>query len=260
MDGSKASAGTNASVITSVFFRGDQGMTKKRWDIPKRPAKQPEATEPPASPKNGELLGTITKVVIATNGLLAGAGYLFLAGYLGKVGIEISELEIGLPSLLLNGYIFAIEAFLHGSKNILWLKLIVLFLIVALCIYWVITHNFPNKISKELGAVLTIASAPTVALVFLLAPIWILSIGEGSAFNKEITEMGLSSQKSANKTQVISTPDGHLSGQLVIADQRYTYLRSGNVIYKIANDSQKVVRAITFTSADTDELEEQDGK
>lgn len=235
-------------------------MTKKRWDIPKRPAKQPEATEPPASPNNGELLGSVTKIVIATNGLLAGAGYLFLAGYLSKVGIEISELEVGLPSLLLSGYIFAIETLLLGDKDILWLKLLVLFLIVALCLYWVITHKFPNKISKELGAVLTVASAPTVALVLLLVPAWILSIGEDSAFNREITEMGLSSQKSANKTQVISTPDGHLSGELVIADQRYTYLRSGNVIYKIANDSQKVVRAITFTSDGTDELKGQDGK
>ena len=235
-------------------------MTKKRGNIPKRPVKQVEAIEPASPPKSGELFGTFTKVALAINGLLAGAGYLFLAGYLSKVGIDISELEIGLPSLLLNGYIFALETLILGDEDIRWLKMTVFFSIVGLLIYFLTMRAFSNKIGKELRTMLAVAIAPAVGLVLMLAPAWIFSIGEGSAFKTDISEMGLPSQESTSKTQAVRTSEGHLRGQLVIADQRYTYLRSDNVIYKIANDSQTVVRTITFTPDESDKPEEQDGQ
>lgn len=198
-------------------------------------------------------------LALIINGLLAGTGYLFIAGFLAKVGIDVAELEISLPSLLLYGYIFTMDATAQSARPVLFT---VTFVLTALFVWFFHTSlkgAYPKQ-NERTRTVTSICFGAVSAVILLLCPAWIFTSGGANAIRSELAKMDISATLSqVTLTHSINTPDGPIQGSLVIADQRYTYLRSGNVVYKIANDSQTVVRAITFTSASTDEENKGEG-
>ncbi|MCC4261080.1 hypothetical protein LL270_10485 [Pseudomonas aestusnigri] len=227
-------------------------MTKKRWDIPKRKGKQLEAPDHPPSVSSAiDLIGNAAKLLLLGNSVLAGVGYLHIAGYLSKHGIQMSELEINLPSLLLNGYIYIWSFLSIGSKPVLLAINIVIMLVGAFPLYRLLARTNPkmNDYSRRMASVGLVAF---VLLAFVTGPAYVLSSGISLA-NKELSDIAPLEQVKTRKTHTVETESGTISGFLVRADQHYTYLRSGNVVYKIANDSQSVVRTITLTSATDDE-------
>ncbi|MAC99659.1 MAG: hypothetical protein CMK76_07240 [Pseudomonadales bacterium] len=265
MDGSKAAAGRYASVITSVFFfRDDQGMAKKRWDIPKRTQNTPQASAQQEAPLDmGKLIDQFKwfpALALLINGLLAGTGYLFITGFLAKVGIDVAELEISLPSLLLYGYIFTLDALSESARPVLLAVTGGLAALFTWFFYTAFKGAYPKQndwIRKTISATLGAISA----VLLLIGPAWIFNAGGAKAMRSELTKIDISTTLGQlTRTHSINTPDGPIEGSLVIADQRYTYIRAGNAVYKIANDSQKVVRAITFTSDASNKPEEQDGQ
>lgn len=200
-------------------------------------------------------------LALLINGLLAGTGYLFIAGFLAKVGIDVAELEISLPSLLLYGYIFTLDtttAIESAGPTLFTVALVLTGLFVWL-FYTALNGAYPNQ-NDSFRIFLSLSLGTVSAVLLLLGPAWIFNSGGANAMRSELIKMHISSTDAQlTRTHSINTPDGPIQGSLVIADQRYTYLRSGNVVYKIANDSQTVVRAITFTPASTDKENEGEG-
>ena len=182
-----------------------------------------------------------------------------MAGYLARLGISISELELSLPSLLFYGYSFTLEALTSGPRIWLMGATMVLMLAVMLLAHPVLARVYPDQTSTNRLGYNTAGSA-VITLALLLLPAFVFNKGVAKADRADLSKMELSEPSAAIQSHQATSPDGSVSGVLIIADQRYTYLRSGNVVYKIANDSQKVVRAITFNSADDDKPEEQYGQ
>lgn len=227
-------------------------MTKRRWDIPKRGSKQSvEPTTVPSAHNALDLLGSAAKVLLLGNSILAGVGYLYLAGYLGRNGIDMSELEINLPSLLLNGYAFVLSSLNIGSKPLLLAINVTIMLIGAFPLYRLLARTHP-KMNDNSRVLASVGLFAFLLVAFVTGPAYVLNSGVSLA-NKELSAITSFKPETARKTHSVETDIGTISGTLVTAGQRYAYLRSGNVVYKIANDSQKVVRVITFISATDDE-------
>lgn len=231
-------------------------MKRKRWGIPKRALKAPAQEETGSDfSKLLKLFGSVPKLALFLNGLLAGAGYLFISGYLGKLGIEVAELEIGLPSLLLYGYIFSIDTLNYAGKAVLTC---VTFMVTGLLI-WLFNRALADaypSLNKQVRGLISTPLGAVLALVILVGPGVTFNSGGDTAIRNELTDMALGQPKSALRTHIIETPEGKIKGTLVIADQRYTYLRAENIIYKISNDTQKVIRTIEFTSPGAGEAED----
>lgn len=238
-------------------------MAKKRWDIPKRTQNTPQASAQQEAPLDmGKLIDQFKwfpALALLINGLLAGTGYLFIAGFLAKVGIDVAELEISLPSLLLYGYIFTLDTTVQSAGPALFTVTFVLIGLFVWLFHTALNGAYPKQ-NDSFRIILSLFLGTVSAVLLLLGPAWIFNSGGANAMRSELIKMHISSTDAQlTRTHLINTPEGPIQGSLVIADQRYTYLRSGNVVYKIANDSQTVVRAITFTSASTDEENEGEG-
>lgn len=231
-------------------------MTRKRWDIPKRAVKTlPQADQNNEPKQLTSLLGFFPKAALALNGLLAGAGYLFLSGYLSKLGINISELEIGLPSLLFYGYSFVIEALINASFLVMVGTLSIPTLAVMFTLIPVMERALP-KWRSNLREVTAVVASTVMTVTILLGPALIFNSGSANATRSELRKMGITSPDSTDESHIVATPTGKIEGTLIIADQRYTYLRANNTIYKISNDTQKVIRTIEFKSPAPEASEE----
>ncbi|MEO1828825.1 MAG: hypothetical protein ABGX82_08400 [Pseudomonas sp.] len=222
-------------------------MTKKRWDIPKREKTNtpPQAPENPA-PTLGDLAGLVSKTVLVVNVLLAGSGYLFLAGYLAKVGINISELELDLPSLLFYGYTFTIKALGAASFLVLMAVVAIPMVIVMWLTYPWVQRALPRSDVKWQQWISIIVSA-VLTLAILLVPGYILQYGGDQAIKGELGKMPFASTDGLKLQHTVITPTGKITGTQVIADLKHTYIRADNKVYKIASDTLQVVRIIEVT-------------
>lgn len=233
-------------------------MAKKRWDIPKRKDKQLEASDQTPSLSSAiDFVGNTAKLLLLGNSILLGAGYLYLAGYLSKYGIQMSELEVNLPSLLLHGYVFIWSLLNIGSKPILLAVNVVILLIGALPLYRLLVRTHPQMTtdSRRLASVGVVAF---FLVAFVTGPPYVLKSGVSLAY-KELSDIAFFDPETASRAHAVETQSGTIRGSLITAGQQYTYLRSGNVVYKIANDSQSVVRTITLISENSDDEDKDEG-
>jgi hypothetical protein len=222
-------------------------MAKKRWDIPKRPKNNPASQAPEnQAPTLGGLAGLLSKAVLVLNALLAGSGYLFLAGYLAKVGINISELDLDLPSLLFYGYTFTIKALGAASFLVLMAVVAIPMTIVIWLAYPWVQRALPQSNARWHERISIIVSG-VLTLAMLVAPGLIMQYGGSQAIKNELGKMPFASTDGLNIKHTVITPTGHITGTQVIADLKHTYIRADNKVYKIASDTQQVVRIIEVT-------------
>ena len=190
-------------------------------------------------------LASLGKLAAVLHGALLGAGYMYLAGYLSNLGIEISELELGLPTLLFYGYFFTLSAMVDSGILTVMLIIILSGAFLTPIIFFLlrkanIKTPWATRAYKAYAAV-------TVLFLALALPAVPNLKGEAAAKSQEVKEMGMLSN--FEKIQITNTDKGEILGSQVIADRHYTFLRSGYFIYKISNDTGKIVRSIQFSQA-----------
>ncbi|PCC99980.1 hypothetical protein [Halopseudomonas pelagia] len=223
-------------------------MVKKRWSIPKQPKKQAKGTKVETS--IAPLVNWLPRVLLLINGLLTGAGYLFLAGYLSKLGIEMGELEISLPTLLLHGYVFLLESMMKGSVWVVNIAIPIVSLVVAFLFYPPYQSMYPAwSITERIWGATCVALPLTMLLV--MGPSWTIIAGSEKAEKNTLVSLGISQPDDLLREHTVATEDGNITGTLVIADKGFIYLRSDNSIYKISNTTGQVARRIDFSSSES---------
>lgn len=195
------------------------------------------------------------------NGLFAAAGYLFLSGHLRKLGIDIGELEIGLPVLLFYGYLFLINILAEsGILTILAVGFVLGTAATVVLMLETVVRALGVKRLSEIPFRKQIDTGSTIAIitiVLLLMPAFVIQQGEKFAVSNEIAGMHLPSPLS-DETHVIATSEGSIRGSLIIADRSFAYILVDTKIYKINNNTQQIARRIEFASASTnDEIKDE---
>lgn len=169
----------------------------------------------------------------------------------------MTELEISLPSLLLYGYLYTHGLLNVGNKYILLLINVVVMLVGVFPLYKYLSHANP-RMTDNTRLLASVGIVAFVLLAFITGPAYVFKEGASLA-NKHLPELAPLNHGVLYRTHAVETDNGTIRGVLITADQRYTYLQSGRTVYKISNDSQKVVRTITLTSASTDDGDKDEG-
>lgn len=205
-------------------------------------------TNDPDGVRAASLLSVLPKAFLFLNGILAGAGYLFITGYLSKLGIHTSELEISLPTLLLYGYFFLIESVWGSGLLIGTLATGAIVYVVITLVDKMFNIAFPAlPLLKRAfyGCVL----GYFVFLALFVIPGLVQQKGSTNAVKYELSKMSIPHSDKHSKTHIFQTPTGPVEGSLIIADQKYTYLRLEDRVVKIANDTHEISREIRFSVA-----------
>ncbi len=183
---------------------------------------------------------------VAVQGLLVIYGYSALAGNHEVFGISMSELEVGLPTLMFQGYLLILkDTIALASENsplgnfLVALIFVLIFTgIAALIVWWAKPAHRKVDIS---GAAIVFGSI--LFILFFLPALGALR-GQGIAV-KDLSQAGLRSSTTKalpHLTHVITTDQGEKSGVLITATTKYTFLRVDTEVLKIDNDGNKVVR------------------
>lgn len=222
-------------------------QAEQRCD-PKPEAPRAEPPSPPPSADADFTLKLIALLAVSVQGGLAIYGYNVLAGSYEPYGIVMSELEIGLQSLLFYGYVYLfMDTFVPVSQIPVfgsWIAALT-FTAIAGCFVWRLkpTSTFEEKLSRTgiLGF-----------LLFLIFVVPMMGIARGQALSLEdIAKSGLPASASRlSRTHVIPTDEGKKQGMVVAATAKYTFLLVGTEVFKFDNDGNKVVRITKLSAKD----------
>lgn len=211
---------------------------------------QAENTPPPVSSPAAVDVGLRTDTDFAFKLIGSGAivlqsallihGYSVLAGQYDAFGIAINELEIGLPSLMFNGYVFLLTD-LYKTANRVPLfgpgALLLVFILLAAAFVWPIMRA--AKRDRKVGTSVLLGFA-----LFFVFSLPILGVLKGSSLAQELIQQaaGIKSSSLPRVEHLITTDQGEKRGTIIVASEKYTFLLSGTEVLKIDNDGNKVVR------------------
>lgn len=174
-------------------------------------------------------------------------GYLELSAFYEQFGIYTSELELGTPTILTAGYSYSFSSIMSLVDDIPYVGPIVpgvMFIAVAL--------SFVSLLLSGVTKVGDIIEKGTVGGIFLLflfiAPILgvIHGLERGKTGLTKTTKMDMSA--GVSKEYSIVTKEGtRLTGQLVVADTKSTFLLVDNTVYKVDNKTNRVMRETVLT-------------
>jgi len=112
-----------------------------------------------------KLTGPFALIGVILNGLVTGAGYLNIAGYLNYYRINIVEAELPLSSYLFYGYIYVLNRwnFLSGSG---WFAISIFIVVMTFLVWFVLKKCYPARsnsnnilVAYGLGSVICISPA-----------------------------------------------------------------------------------------------------
>lgn len=205
-----------------------------------------ETSAKPAQPEpkiNFEFSLKLAAVIVGLlNGVLAIMGYVDLTGRLDSFGISPNEIDLGLPSLLFQGYRsgvlaayqYAVDHF-GGMLAVLIVPAVVFYLVLSRLLEshrW--EKNFVTCLMLALGL-----------MVVSIAPHGGLRQGQESAYSafKKQNEVdgryritGLSTE-----TTMVTKEGPTITGETIFASTLYTYVLQGPKLYKIANRDNHIV-------------------
>lgn len=202
-----------------------------------------------------------TLIFVVTQGALLMYGYSTLVGNYEQYGIDINELDMGKPTLLLYGYIFSLSTIFEASQRIPYagsLTLIMMCLIVGALFVYALANKAP--ISTRIGVLFAIS----LPLVFIsITPASGISRGMNVA-NSEMKKFVTTSYGGRYEAQqMVTTDDGEkLTGKLILADSRLTFLLTKQVqgdcairlvVYKLSNANNRVMRRTVLTAVEPDQ-------
>lgn len=168
-------------------------------------------------------------------------GYSVLAGQYDAFGIAINELEIGLPSLMFNGYVFLLTD-LYKTANRVPLfgpgALLLVFILLAAAFVWPIMRA--AKRDRKVGTSVLLGFA-----LFFVFSLPMLGVLKGSSLAQALLQQatGIKSSSLPRVEHLITTDQGEQKrGTIIVASEKYTFLLIGTEVLKIDNDGNKVVR------------------
>lgn len=196
-----------------------------------------------------------TLIFIFTQGALLIYGYSVLVGNYDYYGIDINELDIGKPTLLLYGYIHALSTIFEvgkGIPNAGAITLLMLCLIVSAIFVLALTSK------AKAGTRASVLFSIFIPLVFI-----VITPAKGIKLGSDIGQTDLKKFIGSDQgweykaEQMITTSDKQkLVGKLVLADSRFTFLLTQKTrkncspvltIYKLNNSDNKVMRQTVLT-------------
>ncbi|RON08459.1 hypothetical protein BK659_13760 [Pseudomonas brassicacearum] len=203
----------------------------------------PESISPKLSTE--AVFKSLALFAVALNGSLTVFGYMNLAGYLERFGITLSELDIDIPTLMFQGYLTLVNG-VYGEANKYPLfgpaaLCFVFVLIAGAIVFKLLPKHSPDKkfaISMFLGTLFLLS--PTIPFL-------------GAKYGMKLAAEDYSSQNGAwpklglQKTHTIKTNNGDISGAVLFSTKSYTIILVKNEVYKLSNDTNRIVRKITLS-------------
>jgi len=216
---------------------------------------QPAVPEPPTFDIGLAIKLTSLMIIVAQGALLI-YGYSVLVGNYDFYGIDINELEIGKPTLLLYGYIYALSTIFKASEGVPYAGTAAL-LMLCLLISAVFVFALVGKAKASIRA--SVLFSLFIPLIFIsITPAQGISLGLdiGQADLKKF--IGSDQGGTYKAEQRITTADNKtLVGKLILADTRITFLLTKTTvdnscaptltIYKLSNANNKVLRETVLT-------------
>ena len=174
-------------------------------------------------------------------------GYSLLVGYYNSFGIDTNEIALSTPSLLLFGYISLFSGALEAANYVPIIGpgiLAFCFILVAGAFIWAVVKNAKRDTKMVLacwvGFLLFIAFFTPANGVHQ-------GIKMAEADTKGFTQQEL--KKGWNKQHTLTTnKDAKLTGTLILADGKNTFLLVDKTVYKVENRTGRVLRETLLTS------------
>lgn len=204
---------------------------------------RPEAADPSKDTKTNTDLAF---KLVATGGLSTQAGlvvygYSVLVGYYEKFGIDINEIALGTPTLLLYGYINILSGAFTAANSVPLVGpgLVALIFVAAAAI-------FVSLITKRLKAPVVIGLSTwigvTMFIAFMAPAIGVQrGVKNGLDDFKKYTNLE-ASQGLEDAVTVITDKGTRLTGHLILVDGKSTFLLVDKTVFKIDGGSGRVIR------------------
>jgi len=246
----------NSLTETIMFWsrtrRIELEIVNSKLHVSREPCASPD--DAPSSENNSSpvtidtVLRLLSFIAIFGQAGLAVYGYSVLSGYYEGLGIYLSELDIGLPTQLLYGYVFGFVEPMSEAANIPYpflgpALIAILFVGSTAALVWALCKKMTTDAKLGLSSILGCLS-----LLILLVPVF--GIGKGlelakTTYNEE-SDSNISTDLKV--THIIKTSDGtELTGRLIIATKNTSYILQTDTIYKINNSDNKIVRIIELS-------------
>lgn len=190
--------------------------------------------------------------IILQAGLLA-YGYLELSAYYEQFGISTTELELGTPTILTYGYSYAFSSIMGLVYLIPFIGVLILgllFISVALTFVYLLM----NRVSKK-GEILEKGTwGGMLLLLVFIAPVLGVHHGVERARENIKADSGIDTSNGISRVHSIITDKGEkITGQLVVADTKSSFLLVKDTLYKIDNKSNRVMRQTLLKAKDKKE-------
>jgi hypothetical protein len=209
----------------------------------------------PSSPQQGEVkappisreidrdfaIKLLTYFAIVLQAGLLAYGYLELSAYYEQFGIGTTELELGTPTILVYGYSYAFSSIMGLVYLIPFIGGVIpglIFIGVALTFVYLLM----SKVSKT-GEILEKGTWGGILLMLVfIAPVLGVHHGVDRARENIKADSGIDASNGVSRVHSIITDKGEITGQLVVADTKSSFLLVKDTLYKIDNKTNRVMR------------------
>jgi hypothetical protein len=204
-------------------------------------------------------LKLVASATVVSQAALVVYGYSHLVGYYEQFGIDTNELALGTPTLLLNGYINILTQALSIATTLPLIGpgLVAMAFVIAAAIFvWLVTKGIKLQVIIGLSAWIGI-----LLFAGFFAPAAGVARGVKSGqsdftkFTHQATPHGLDSIQT-----IITDKDVNLTGHLILADSKSTFLLVDKTVFKIDSDSGRVIRKADLKVASAEDSSNLDGK
>lgn len=178
--------------------------------------------------------------IVLQAGLLA-YGYLELSAYYEQFGIGTTELELGTPTILVYGYSYAFSSIMGLVDLVPFIGAVIpglIFISVALTFVYLLM----SKISRK-GEILEKGTWGGMLLMLVfIAPVLGVHHGVERARENIKEDSGIDVSKGISRIHTMITDKGEITGQLVVADTKSSFLLVKDTLYKVDNKTNRVMR------------------
>jgi hypothetical protein len=186
--------------------------------------------------------------IVLQAGLLA-YGYLELSAYYEQFGIGTTELELGTPTILVYGYSYAFSSIMGLVYLIPFIGAVIpglMFISVALTFVYLLM----SRVSKK-GEILEKGTwGGMLLLLVFIAPVLGVHHGVERARENIKADSGIDVSNGISRVHSIITDKGEITGQLVVADTKSSFLLVKDTLYKVDNKTNRVMRKTVLKAKD----------
>lgn len=173
-------------------------------------------------------------------------GYLELAAYYEQFGIRTSELELGTPTLLVYGYAYTFSELMSTVNHFPvigpFIPGVTFIIIGAALTFLFFTMHEQRSLDQVVQRGMLVG---VVLLLIFLAPSFAVQNGIDRGITDFEDATGSKASHGLSKEHTIITDQKEqLVGRLVVADTKSTFLQVNDLVYKVDNSTNRVVRQI----------------